>query len=148
MKKIIIALILVISSINAYSQFDIPKGADKIVIKNDRTAQQNFLLSKQILADNSIEIDKQDGDIHQVKSGKVKLNNYAYYIMLISSKDSLISITGTWANTITVQTSSLSLPPTAYTVRNKGSDKIVFTKMDDFATKFGGKKEYLLTSTK
>jgi hypothetical protein len=64
--KVNLLLLLLFTCALAHAQ---QKGCDKILIKNDKSASDNFLDVKLILAEKGIEIASIDKDIFQLKTG-------------------------------------------------------------------------------
>lgn len=91
MKKLITLLLTVLPFLTIAQE----KGTDKIIIKTDKTVEENFKTVKLQLAEKGIEIASQDADIHQIKTGVTPITKYgasAYYI--IFCKDNEIQIKG------------------------------------------------------
>jgi hypothetical protein len=93
MKKLLLSLVLLttITISNGQAQ----KGADKIIIRNDKSASDNFMAVKLVLAEKGIEIASQDKDIYQLKTGIIPISRYgagAYYVLLCS--ENKIQLTG------------------------------------------------------
>lgn len=88
------------AAMTGYAKVQEPlKIADKIIVQNDKTAEENFKLAKQLLADDDIEIAFQDKDIWQIKTGRIRLSNEAGYAYLINCKERKVTITGSWGLT-------------------------------------------------
>ncbi|SDJ95185.1 hypothetical protein SAMN04487898_105135 [Pedobacter sp. ok626] len=95
MKKIYTILIVLLACNMLFAQQQAPKGSDKIIIKNDKSASDNFISVKLILAEKGIEIASQDKDIYQLKTGVAPVTKYgagAYYVVFC--KDNSIRLTG------------------------------------------------------
>lgn len=98
MKKLLLVLLLVYPCyLFAQKQDTIPfKDADKFIVKNNISAEENFKIIKKALNDNEIEITTSDQETHQIKSGLISMGqkNFptANYYFVIFSKDNQITI--------------------------------------------------------
>ncbi|MEJ5962795.1 hypothetical protein [Pedobacter immunditicola] len=141
MKKLTLLLLLLLPFVG-YSQTEIPKNSDKIIVINKLTAADNFIKAKQALADLDIEILSQDRDIFQIKTGKIRSTDNGSYAYLINCREGKISITGTWGTNLGLNVGMISQGPSNYAIKYKGLQKFIFNKMNDFALKLGDKLEY------
>jgi hypothetical protein len=142
MKKLT-TLILIFFTINVYAQTTvIPKNADKIIVLNDKTAEENFIKVKQTLADKDIAIAVQDRDVFQISTGKIRLNNNSSCSYLINCRDNKISITGTWGTTMGLQIGYVTSNPSTYAIKYKGNQKVIFNQMDELAKELGTEIKY------
>lgn len=146
MKKLILLLLLAVPAL-ANAQTEIPKGSDKIVVVNNRTAADNFILAKQILADESIEILSQDKDIFQIKTGRIRATDNGSYSYLINCRDGKVTVTGTWGTTNGIQVGFLTQSPSTYAVTYKGGQKELFNRMNEFAKQLGDDVQYVVSYT-
>lgn len=113
-----------------------PKKTYEIVVKNELTADQNFTLVGQTLADNDFVIDVKDKEFKTIKTASKNLDNTARGLRLIFSiRDHEISITG--QGTV----ASFSQP----VIMGQGGSFIqkCFAKMQEFAMKLGSNLEYI-----
>ena len=145
MKKLILLLLLAVPTF-AKAQTEIPKGSDKIVVNNTRSAEDNFKLAKQLLADDDIEILSQDKDIFQIITGGVRISNDAKFSYLINCREGKVTITGTWGTTIGLNMGGITSSPSTYAVTYKGGQKELFNRMDTFAKQLGD-LQYHITYT-
>jgi len=141
MKKITLLLLILLPFIG-YSQSEIPKNSDKIIVLNELTAAANFIKAKQALADLDIEILSQDRDIFQIKTAKIRSTNDAGYAYLINCRDGKVTITGTWGTNIGIQVGAITQGASTYAITYKGLQKYIFNKMNEYALKLGDKLEY------
>lgn len=125
---------------------EILRKCNRIIIFNEKSAQQNYIHAKSIIADNGIEIKTQDADILQITTGIIpgKGNSESHYI--IQCKDSLISIRGLFKSNLkinifgqtgegaTEQISNMGMPGSVY--------QKVFNAMNTFALKMGSTVKY------
>lgn len=147
MKKLA-TLILFLFTINTYGQTnEIPKNADKIVVLNDKTAEQNFIKAKQALADKDIAIAVQDRDIFQITTGRIRQNDNASFSYLINCRDNKISITGVWSTNVGLQVGMITQGASTYNITYKGTQKIIFNQMDELAKELGTEIKYEVTQT-
>lgn len=140
MKKLI-TLLLVVLPFFTIAQVA-PKNADKIIVQNERSAEENFKLAKQLLADNDIEIASQDKEIYQIKTGRIRINNDAGCAYLINCKEGKVTITGSWGTTLGLNIGGITSAPSTYRLINKGTQKGIFNQMNDFAKKLGDNISY------
>jgi hypothetical protein len=145
MKKLILLLLLAVPAL-ANAQTEIPKGSDKIVVNNTRSAEDNFKLAKQLLADDDIEILSQDKDIFQINTGGVRISNDAKFSYLINCREGKVTITGTWGTTIGLNMGGITSAPSTYAVTYKGGQKELFNRMDTFAKQLAD-VQYVITYT-
>lgn len=99
MKVLLILFVLLPGYALAQKTDTIPfKDCDRIIIKNDLSAEENFMLIKKTLSENEIEIASQDSESKQLKSGIIPLENRlgskANYYMLFFVKEGRVSIKG------------------------------------------------------
>jgi hypothetical protein len=146
MKKLIALIVMLLPFfINAQV---VPKNADKIIVQNDNSAEQNFKLAKQLLADNDIEVASQDKDIFQIKTGRIRINNDAGCTYLINCKDDKVTITGSWGTTLGINIGYITSAPSTYQLIYKGTQKSTFNRMNEFAKKLGDNISYTTLSKK
>jgi hypothetical protein len=128
------------------------KNADTIIITNDKSAEQNFKLAKQALADGDIEIANQDSTSYQIQTGVIKMaSNFGYHYLLNCQKGR-IAISGTVVGKNAMTSSygngvGISIPigksrEESYQLTNKGFLKLIFKRMNDFAKKLGDNISY------
>jgi hypothetical protein len=128
------------------------KNADTIIITNDKSAEQNFKLAKQALANANIEIANQDSTSYQVQTGLIKMaSNFGYYYLL-SCKKGRIAISGTVVGKNGMTSSygngvGISIPigksrEERHPLTNKGFLRLIFKRMNDFAKKLGDNISY------
>jgi hypothetical protein len=127
----------------AIAQQEAPKWTDKIIVSSDGTAEENFIKTKQSLAEKGIEIASQDKDIFQIKTGDIptQWGGTQYYV--IFCKDKTIQITGNAKSGIKL--SLRDADPYAPIVNRgmKGSIlKESFKLMDSFAKTINGEIKY------
>lgn len=138
MKKLILSIaFLVVCNIAVYSQLA-PKGANKIIIKNNKTASDNFLFVKQFLAENSIQILSQDRDVNQVTTGVIrgKWGTNVKYVLFC--KDNSIALSGSFYGGYELSLGGVVAKDDSLPIVNKGgSSKNAFETMDVFAKKLG-----------
>jgi len=128
------------------------KNADTIIITDDQSAEQNFKLVKQVLADDHIEISSQDSLSYQLHTGTIKLAKNTGYQYLINSKQGRITIsgsvvgkngmTGAYGNGVGISIPVGKSRIESYPIANKGFMKIIFKRMNDFAKKLGDNISY------
>lgn len=107
----------------------IPKGAKQITISNNRSGKENFLFIKGQLADKGIEIENQDQDIFQIRSGVVTGKRGIKYYYLIRCKDNAISVSGFYLSEVDTTFTMIE------NVGMKGSlAKVTFESMLSFAS--------------
>src|ERR1700754_3301190 len=94
MKKITWLILLVLCSLTTFAQTAIPKGANKILVANTKTAADNFLFAKRILAEKGVEILNQDKDVLQIRSGNVLVKGTSAYYVIIYCKDQQLQVVG------------------------------------------------------
>ena len=140
--KTLTLLLFLLFPLAGFTQNEIPKNSVKILVRNDKTAPDNFTYVKQALADADIEILNQDRDVFQIKTGKIIFNGNANYSYLFNCKDGKISITGTWTNNLSVNSGMISQEGYTNVIQYTGKQKDIFNKMNDFAKKLGEKLEY------
>jgi hypothetical protein len=140
MKKLMLLMFLL--PFLAVAQTEIPKGSDKITIINNHTASENFLLAKQILADQDIEIATQDKDIFQIKTGKIRASDNGTFSYLINCRDNKVTMTGTWGSNLGLNIGGLTSGPSLYAIQYKGTQKFMFNQMNDIAKQIGVNLEY------
>lgn len=146
MKNRLYTLLLLLFAFNATNaQQQAPKGADKIIIKNDKSAADNFLAVKMILAEKGIEIASQDKDIYQIKTGVTPITKYgagAYYI--IFCKDNSIQLTGMFNTGLELNILVKDNDPFKQIVNRKlGLFAESWKAMNALAVSFGGEVEYI-----
>jgi len=140
--KTLTLLLLLLFPLAGFTQNEIPKNSDKIIVSNDKTAQDNFIIAKQALADADIEILGQDRDVFQIKTGKIIFNESVSYSYLINCRDGKISITGTWTNNVNFNSVMITRQGFTYPIQYKAKQKVLFNKMNDFAKQLGEKLDY------
>lgn len=95
MKKICLIVLFVFTCNVLLAQQQAPKLADKILVKNDKSASDNFLAVKLSFAEKGIEIVSQDADIKQFKTGLMPLlKSGAKIYYIVFCKDNTIQFTG------------------------------------------------------
>lgn len=99
MKKLLLLLLALPCGAFAQRTDTIPfKNSDRIIIRNNLSADENFNLIKKSLSENEIEIASQDTEAKQIKSGVIPLENSlgsnANYYLLFFAKDNQLSIRG------------------------------------------------------
>jgi hypothetical protein len=100
MKKILITLSILITSITSYSQneIEIPKGTNKIILKTELNESRNVKLILRILKENDFDIQKLDTTIYQIQTSerniKKGLINTDTYILKFNLNDGYITVTG------------------------------------------------------
>ena len=143
-------ILFLIPLLSVAQNIGIPKNADKIIVHNSLTAEQNFIKAKQTLADSDIAIAMQDRDIFQIQTGSIRQRDNATFQYLINCKDGRISITGTWTTTLSMGVASggfgLSQGSGNHSIKYKGNEKYVFNRMNDFAKQLGGDIVYNITT--
>ncbi|MDQ1139480.1 hypothetical protein [Pedobacter agri] len=99
MKRILLILTLALP-LFAFSQRQdsIPfVGATKIIIKNDKSAEDNYQLAAKTLLDQNYTIEKSDKEFHQLYSGSVKVfgeGTTRWVSLYVLSRDGSITIVG------------------------------------------------------
>jgi hypothetical protein len=143
--KLYTLLLLVFACVMTHAQQQVPKNANKIVVKNDKTAADNFLAVKLILAEKAIEIASQDKDIYQVKTGVTPITKYgagAYYV--IFCKDNSIQLSGYFNTGLELNTLVKDTDPFKQIVNRKmGLYGESWRAMNDLAIQLGSDIEYL-----
>lgn len=142
MKKLLIFAALITLTFGIYAQDKAPKDVNKIIIKTDKSASDNFILVKQVLAENGIEIASQDKDINQIKTGVTPITKYgasAYYLFFC--KDNTIVLNGLFNSGVKINVND-SDPFT--TIKNKrlGLWGVSFDAMQKLALKLGKNISY------
>jgi len=134
MKKILITLSILITSITSYSQneIEIPKGTNKIILRTELTVNDNLKLIIRILKENDFEIEKIDTTIKQIQTSHKKLEkSFSTYKLNFNLFDKFVSVTGNKYTDIN--------PITNDEIKNwgmKNSDpKLVFIKMNELCLK-------------
>jgi len=145
MKKFALTLTLSIFSLVIYAQA--PKGTNKIIVINSKSASDNFLAVKQQLAENSIAIASQDKDIFQIVTGNIPAKSGANYQYIIFCKEKSIAITGKFTTGIEMNWGfGITAKDDEMKIVNKGMSgsifKKAFTAMEDFAKSLGGEITY------
>lgn len=147
MKKLYTCLILLFTFNTLSAQQQAPKGADKIIIKNAKSASDNFLAVKLILAEKGIEISSQDKDIFQLKTGVIPITKYgagAYYVVFC--KDNSIQLIGMFNTGIELNMLVKDTDPFIQIV-NRGMKGSLFKEawiaMNSLAESFGGDISYI-----
>lgn len=110
------------------------KGADKIIISNTNTANDNFIKVKLELAEQGFEIATQDKDIFQLKTGNKNLQGGKSFYYLIFCKDKQINIQG-FFTTSRVGMVQITDEPIQY--RKGGLYTQTWKAMVDLVGKFG-----------
>jgi|GEM_PF-893446 len=137
--SIIIASLTFIN--NSFSQeVVIPKRANKIILLNDKTAEENFTILKQSLAEAGIEVANQDKDIFQIKTGAIITKGFAGgsdVFLLLSCKDSSIIIRGQLRSSLVITSGNATSDSALETVSYTGFKGSIYRKawegMDNFA---------------
>lgn len=161
--KIIITLCFCFFSVCSYSQDDVYdiksntfkttaiKKADRIIIANEKSAAENFLLVKQVLSDNDIEIANQDKDIFQVRSGQITVirgGASSYYNF--NCRQGKIVVTGFYKGGYDLNISGIIAKDEYTKIENRGMGgsitKEAWNKMDIFSQKFGEKITYEISN--
>jgi len=145
MKRHIYFILLLIPIVGVCQE--IPKKADRIIVANDKTASENFILVKQILADKGIEIANQDKDINQIKSGSISITKYgANGYFIFNCKDKNVLVTGMFKAGYEVSIGGVKGTDDFESIAFKGMNgslyKASFEKMNDFAKLLGKDIKY------
>lgn len=143
--KNLILLLLVLPFVGLSQE--IPKKADIIVISNDKSASENFILVKQTLSDNGIEISSQDRDVFQIKGGPIAASkNAVTSFYLFKCKDNSIVMTGKFKSGIELNLGGTTATDELDVISNRGMSgsmyKRSFNSMNDFAKKLGNNVAY------
>ncbi|WP_316817306.1 hypothetical protein [Pedobacter nyackensis] len=145
MKKIYTLLFLLFACYSVQAQQQAPKGADKILIKNDKTASENFVAVKLILAEKGIEIASTDKDICQIKTGVTPVTKHgagAYYVVFC--KDNSIQLSGYFNTGLELNTLVKDTDPFMQIVNRKmGLWGESWKAMNALAASFGSDIQYL-----
>ena len=167
--KNLILLILLVSNFTAFSQGgifqkknkninqteektegkEVPKRTFKIIVKNNFSADENFILVGKTLIDNDWSIDKKDKDFYTIKSGTRELykSRTGSYSLDFAIKDKSISVTGTCTVDITLNFGGAVSTNSSYRICYKGMNgsiaKDAFIKMAEFAKKLGTEFDFV-----
>lgn len=121
---------------------EILKKANRIIISNDKKAEDNFTLVKHLLSDKGIEIDSQDKEVFQIKTGIFKIDKYnssGFYILKCYNKK--ISLVGKRKNSVFDREAD-----PFNEISNKGMSgsplKLSFESMNNFAKDLGDNVSY------
>ena len=99
MKILILILLLFCTTQLTFSQStsieDPPKKTWKILIRNNKSAEENFTLIGKTIIENDFSIEKKDKEFFSIQTSPIRLEklNALYYLNFIT-KDSLIILTG------------------------------------------------------
>ena len=159
MSKILAAILITFLTGSAMAQDDVYevksntfkstaiKKADRIIIANEKSAADNFLLVKQILSDNDIEIASQDKDIFQIKSGQITITRggaSGYYNF--NCRQGKIVVTGFYKAGYDLNIGGVIAKDEYTKIQNRGIGgsitKEAWNKMDIFSQKLGDKITY------
>lgn len=123
------------------------KRADKIIVANEKPAAENFLMVKQVLSDNDIEIVSQDKDIFQIKSGQITVTRggaSSYYNF--NCRQGKIVVTGFYKAGYDLNIGGVIAKDEYTKIQNRGMGgsitKEAWNKMDIFSQKLGDKITY------
>lgn len=141
----IFILILLMCSISAQSQ--IPNKATKIIIRNDKTASENFDFVAKSLIQNDYSLDSKDKELFLIKTQPKQVNKWTgmYYLNIVTV-DNEIRISGQMNSGQEVSTGLVTIAsqwePISFKGLNKSLYKLAFNHMDSFASKLEGTKQY------
>ena len=127
------------------------KKADRIVIANEKSAAENFIMVKQMLSDNDIEITSQDKDIFQIKSGQITITRggaSGYYNF--NCRQGKIVVTGFYKAGYDLNIWGVIAKDEYTKIQNRGMGgsitKEAWNKMDLFSQKLGEKITYEISN--
>lgn len=106
--KIMIVFFMIVCNFSAFAEgktkdkeneIQAPKKAWKIIIKNNLSTDDNFALVGRILIENDYTIDKKDKEFGTIETAKSKIfkNRAGSYLLNISVKNNVITLTGKWS---------------------------------------------------
>lgn len=130
-------------------EYEAPKKAWKIIVKNNLTADENFTLVGQTLADNDFVIDKKDKEFYTIKTvpKEVRKRRSDVYFLTFSIKNNSIAITGQFNTNISLNLGYIQSESSYSKITNKGmsdsSYKNSFNAMHSFAFLLGKDLEYV-----
>jgi hypothetical protein len=159
MSKIIAAILITFLAGSAMAQDDVYgiksntykstaiKKADRIIISNEKSSAENFLLVKQILSDSDIEIASQDKEIFQIKSGQIPITRggaSSYYNF--NCRQGKIVVTGFYKGGYDLDIGGVISKDEYTRIQNRGMGgsitKEAWNKMDIFSQKLGDRITY------
>ncbi|WP_281631226.1 hypothetical protein [Flavobacterium luteolum] len=123
-----------------------PKKTWKILIKNDKSAEENFTLVGRTILENDFQIEKKDNDFLSIQTSPKNLEklNAIYYLNFVI-KDSLIILTGMSKLNISINLGGITSESSYEKIINRGMRGSVFkesfNEMLKFSTLFP-KSEY------
>lgn len=117
--KVLLFLMLIAIPVGLFAQKP-PRGAYKIIVRNSKSKDENFLKVYQILLTNGYLIDTKDKERYIIESAKKRLEeeNYNYWFNF-EIEDSAIIVTGKLADSYMPRTLSKTV---YWLIENKGSN--------------------------
>jgi len=140
MKRTLLILLLLPFALIAQKQESIVfKGATKITVKNNLTADENYKLAINKLLDNGFSIESKDAEYKTIKTQIRKIGNWTYKGFLnIRAKENEIIFSGMFDSGIEINvggvTTKSTFEPIVY--KNSGGNKMVFKDMENTALMF------------
>ena len=167
--KNIIVLIILITNLSIYAQGgifqkkskgieqddekselnQIPQRAYKIIVKNNLSSDENFILVARTLIENDWIIENKDKEFYTFKTGArelYKTRSGSYFLNFVV-KDKSISLTGQCSPDIELSFGGVRSDKTYFKICYKGIngniDKDAFIKMAEFSKKLGSDLEFV-----
>lgn len=127
----------------------VPKKANKIIIVNSKTAEENYIYAGKVLVQNGYGLKTSNKEFGQFETTPKKMNRNKVWtgIFNVSVTDSLITITGQFTNGISFGLGMGARSEASYyEIKYMGKglfDNSAFYEMIDLALKFGDNIKYL-----
>ena len=131
------------------NETEYPRKAYKIIVKNNLSADENYVLVGKTLLDNDWVIESKDKDFHTIKTAirEMYKSRTGSYFLNFTIKDKAIAIMGQCYVDLTMRIGFVESTNASYKISYKGMDgnlnKNAFLKMADFAKKLGTEFEFV-----
>jgi hypothetical protein len=145
MKKILIILSILITSITSFSQDEIkiPKGTNKIILKTGLNESDNLKFLLRGLKENDLNIERIDTIVYQVQTSQRNLKNKSLktttYTLNFNIYDDYISVTGRFSTNISISLYGVTTEVGNSDITNKGMGgsplKECFKEMNELCLK-------------
>jgi FlaG/FlaF family flagellin (archaellin) len=154
-RKIAFLFLIFMCSLSVFAkdsnkEMQAPRGAWKIVVKNNLSADRNDALIDSILAKKNFYVQSKDAQLNSIRASNK--NNFkkkiVTYLLTIIIKDNSISVTGKYSTNISVGPKYDQKTEASFKkISNKGIKRAIsqetFAKMQSFALLLGSNLEYI-----
>jgi len=149
MKNLILFIFLLLNLSTHSEPKEVPKKTYKIIVKNNLSAYDNFLMVGRALVDNDYTIESKDKDFYTIKTAKRELYNSrtGSYFLNFAIKAHSISVSGECFADLTINFGGIRSENSSFRICYKGMngslEKDAFREMAEFAKKLGTEFDFV-----